>query len=57
MTKPKRYQRVVYYPPRGDVHHVCKFIQAVDTHNGVWWELKREDGTMFRARPGACMVG
>lgn len=53
--KPKRYATVDYTPPRG-LGHTCKFVAEHVTHNGIWWELKRADGVMFRARPGACKV-
>lgn len=54
--KPKRNTTVLYKSPRG-AQRTCAYQRAHDTHNGIWWELKDlANGTIFRARPGACVV-
>lgn len=53
--KPRKHATVDYTPPRG-LGCFCKFIAEHVTHNGIWWELKRNDGSTFRARPGTCKV-
>lgn len=53
--KPRKHAAVDYTPPRG-LGCFCKFIAEHVTHNGIWWELKRNDGSTFRARPGTCKV-